>query len=94
MSPHFIIIGSSDTPAPYFPPEVQQIICQGRIFSGGERHHSLVAPLLPANARWIPVSVPLNNVFRQYLELDEQHTIIVFASGDPLFFGFANTLLR
>ena len=94
MSPHFIIVGISDAPMPYFPPEVQQIICQGRIFSGGERHHSIVAPLLPADARWIPVSVPLDNVFRQYLELDERHTIIVFASGDPLFFGFANTLKR
>ena len=94
MSPHFIIIGISDAPMPYFPPEVQQIICQGRIFSGGERHHSIVAPLLPADARWIPVSVPLDNVFRQYLELDERHTVIVFASGDPLFFGFANTLKR
>lgn len=94
MSPHFIIIGISDAPMPYFPPEVQQIICQGRIFSGGERHHCIVAPLLPADARWIPVSVPLDNVFRQYLELDERHTIIVFASGDPLFFGFANTLRR
>lgn len=90
----FIVIGISDAPDPYFPPEVQCIIRNGHIFSGGERHHSIVAPLLPTDARWITVSVPLDNVFRQYNEVDASQTIIVFASGDPLFFGFANTLRR
>jgi precorrin-6Y C5,15-methyltransferase (decarboxylating) len=50
-----------------------------------------VAPLLPADARWIDITVPLEAVFDQY----ENHPeVVVFASGDPLFFGIANTLRR
>ena len=53
--------------------------------------------MLPANAQWIDITVPLDAVFEQYGGLDGEtveHGIIVFASGDPLFFGFANTIRR
>ena len=46
---------------------------------------------LPENAVWIDITVPLSDVFRQYESYDD---IVVFASGDPLFFGFANTIQR
>lgn len=46
---------------------------------------------LPENAVWIDITVPLSDVFRQYEAYDD---IVVFASGDPLFFGFANTIQR
>ncbi len=87
----FIIIGITDKPHPDFPKEVQEIIRRGKVFSGGRRHHELVAGLLPENAGWIDITVPLSAVFEQYRQYDE---IIVFASGDPLFFGFANTIRR
>ena len=87
----FIVIGISDAPQPFFPPEVLAVIRNGRVFSGGRRHHGIVAPLLPPEAQWIDITVPLDAVFSQY---KGQHTIIVFASGDPLFFGFANTIRR
>ena len=85
----FIVIGITDNPTPWFPPEVMEIIKQGKVFSGGKRHHEIVAPLLPANAEWIDITVPLNAVFEQYHD-----EVVVFASGDPLFFGFANTIRR
>ena len=85
-----IVIGISDAPKPFFPPEVQEIIKNGKVFSGGKRHHEIVAPFLPADAQWIDITVPLDAVFRQYTA----PVIIVFASGDPLFFGFANTIKR
>ena len=100
----FIVIGITDHPDPFCPPEVQHIISQGRIFSGGKRHHEIVAPILPEGAEWIDITVPLDAVFERYREVEttEQTTpllqeglgevIIVFASGDPLFFGFANTI--
>ena len=72
-----------------------EIIKNGKVFSGGKRHHEIVALLLPADAQWIDITVPLDAVFEQYCGLSDktaEHTIIVFASGDPLFFGFANTL--
>ena len=107
----FIVIGITDNPRPWFPPEVMEIIGQGRVFSGGRRHHEIVAPLLPTNAQWIDITVPLDAVFEQYnvqwsnfkfqrsnhkLQTSnfKLQSIIVFASGDPLFFGFANTIRR
>lgn len=88
----FIVIGITDNPNPWFPPEVIEIIRKGRVFSGGKRHHEIVASLLPADAQWIDITVPLDAVFVQYISLTSD--IIVFASGDPLFFGFANTIKR
>ena len=85
----FYVIGISDAPRPYLPPEVISIICNGRIFSGGKRHYGLVAPYLPEGAQWIEITTPLDAVFEQYHD-----EVIVFASGDPLFFGFANTIKR
>ena len=107
----FVIIGITDNPQPWFPPEVLEVIKQGKLFSGGRRHHEIVAGLLPEGAQWIDITVPLDNVFTQYKSqistLNPQisphksqpsnlnpQTIVVFASGDPLFFGFANTLRR
>ena len=85
----FIVIGITDNPNPRFPPEVIEIIRQGRVFSGGKRHHEIVIPFLPDNAEWIDITVPLDAVFEQYHD-----EVIIFASGDPLFFGFANTIKR
>ncbi len=95
----FIVIGIADNPQPYFPPEVMTVIRSGRVFSGGKRHHELVVDLLPKDAEWIDITVPLDAVFEQYRQCvchlkGEGRAIIVFASGDPLFFGFANTILR
>ena len=88
----FIVIGISDAPEPFFTPEIQEIIKNGQVFSGGKRHHEIVAPLLPTDAQWIDITTPLDAVFEQYQSLTTN--IIVFASGDPLFFGFANTIRR
>ena len=93
----FIVIGITDNPKPFFTPEVLEIIRQGKVFSGGKRHHEIVAPFLPADAQWIDITIPLDAVFEQYYSLFTNHyslPIIVFASGDPLFFGFANTIKR
>lgn len=91
----FIVIGITDNPNPFFPPDVSEIIKKGKVFSGGKRHHEIVAPLLPEDARWIDITVPIDNVFEQYSMLSEEiieHTVVVFASGDPLFYGFANVI--
>jgi len=85
----FIVIGITDNPKPWFPPEVMEVIQQGRVFSGGKRHHEIVESLLPVDAQWIDITVPLDAVFEQYHD-----EVVVFASGDPLFFGFANTIKR
>ncbi len=87
----FIFIGMSDEAEPRFSDEILRIIAAGTVFSGGVRHHELIRTLLPASARWINISVPLDRVFEQYEGVEE---VVVFASGDPLFFGFATTVRR
>ena len=61
----FIVIGITDNPKPWFPPEVLEIIRNGKVFSGGKRHHEIVAPLLPEGAEWIDITVPLDDVFER-----------------------------
>ena len=95
----FIVIGITDHPSPWFPPEVMEVIKQGKVFSGGKRHHEIMSPLLPQGAEWIDITIPLDAVFDQYTHSSLQsegsgEALIVFASGDPLFFGFANTIKR
>lgn len=96
MERKFIIIGMDDSRNPFFLPEVMAHIRQGKIFSGGVRHKEIVKALLPEAAEWISITVPLENVFARYEETfaGKGNTIVVFASGDPLFFGFANTVKR
>ena len=85
------VIGISDSRHQWFPPEVMDVIKSGKVFSGGRRHHEIVASLLPEGAVWIDIIVPLGKVFEQYERYDH---LVIFASGDPLFFGFANTVQR
>ena len=117
----FIVIGLSDAPTPWLEPKAMEAIANGKVFSGGKRHHEIMRPYLPENYKWIDITVPLSSVFAQYeeyfnsplaspntpeslhyqlatpnypLSIIHSPFIVVFASGDPLFFGFANTILR
>lgn len=85
------IIGISDKREQWFAPEVRKVIAEGKVFSGGKRHYEIMAGLLPEDAEWIEISVPLSSVFMKYEKYDD---VVIFASGDPLFYGFANTVQR
>lgn len=88
----FKVIGINDSPQPAFTDEVKEVIDGGKVFSGGLRHHEIVGDVLPIGSQWIDITVPLGDVFQQYRNVDGE--IVVFASGDPLFFGFASTLQK
>lgn len=68
-----------------------ELIRRGKVFSGGRRHREVVGDILPRDCEWINVTLPLEDVFGAYERHDE---IVVFASGDPWFYGFAVTLRR
>ena len=89
MKQIFSIIGISDSRKQEFSSNVEKIISEGRVFSGGRRHFEIVEEFLPKEYEWINITVPLDKVFEQYEKCEE---LVVFASGDPLFFGFANTV--
>lgn len=87
----FTVIGISDSHNQFFRPDVLDLITNSSVFSGGKRHYDIMSPFLPKDALWIDVKAPLADVFEKYKAHDE---ITVFASGDPLFFGYAATLQR
>lgn len=91
-----VLIGMDDRRTPFFDPAALRQIGRSSIFSGGKRHHDIVAPLLPPGARWIDITIPLSDVFQRYREAlgQSEEPLVVFASGDPLFFGLGNTLRR
>lgn len=91
MKQIFYIIGMSDDRRQHFSPDIMDIISKGKYFSGGKRHHEIVGSLLPSGSEWVDITVPLDKVFSRY---EGQPEIVVFASGDPLFFGFANTVKK
>ena len=92
MCKRFIVVGMDDGQLQRFVPEVVDAIRTHRVFSGGRRHYEAVKELLPVEHEWIPITVPIPAVFKTYESIHEE--IVVFASGDPLFFGFANTIQR
>jgi precorrin-6B C5,15-methyltransferase / cobalt-precorrin-6B C5,C15-methyltransferase len=75
-----------------FEPAKQQLelIQKHGVFSGGQRHFELVKHLLPDGYQWILIKAPLEYLFKSYQNTNE--SILVFASGDPLFYGISNTL--
>ncbi|WP_424777329.1 precorrin-6y C5,15-methyltransferase (decarboxylating) subunit CbiE [Porphyromonas endodontalis] len=91
MARKYYIIGITDDAELELSSAVLKIIAESKVFSGGLRHHQLVEKFLPLGATWIDITVPLDSVFDAYKEHQE---IVVFASGDPLFFGFAGTVQR
>ena len=87
MKKTFIVIGLSDAQEPWLDPKALDAISKAKVFSGGKRHHEIMKGLLPNDYKWIDITVPLAKVFEQYRETFNSQFIVVFASGDPLFFG-------
>ncbi len=88
----FTLVGLNDAAEPQFSSEVLRAIEAHRVFAGGERHKALIKHLLPSNYTWHTVKAPIDEVLHQ---LDCEHEpVLVFASGDPLFYGFGATLQR
>lgn len=88
----YILIGISDNPNFVFSGETQLLLQSHQVFSGGKRHYELVQKHLPENHQWITISGEMSLLFETYKE--QNQTVIVFASGDPLFYGFANTIQK
>ncbi|MBE7687490.1 precorrin-6y C5,15-methyltransferase (decarboxylating) subunit CbiE [Tenacibaculum finnmarkense genomovar ulcerans] len=88
----FHLIGISNHPTPKLNDDVLNLIQESTVFSGGKRHYQLVKSYLPENHTWIEISGKMDFLINKYKEINT--TIVVFASGDPFFYGFGNTLQR
>jgi precorrin-6Y C5,15-methyltransferase (decarboxylating) len=89
---NYYIVGIPNNPHFVLSDEVNVQLQKQRVFSGGKRHYELVKQLLPADHTWIDITGDMPSLFQQYKKMDQ--SIVVFASGDPLFYGFANTIKK
>ncbi|TCD47468.1 precorrin-6y C5,15-methyltransferase (decarboxylating) subunit CbiE [Chlorobium sp. N1] len=88
----FTFIGLTDSPVPPLEEEARASIASHSVFAGGERHRQIVDGLLPRPHRWINIAPPLGAVRTSLEEVCEP--VLVFASGDPFFYGFGATLQK
>lgn len=87
----FHVIGLPDTVQTECGDEWRELVSRCSVFSGGRRHRELVGHLLPEGHQWIAIAPPMDKVFEQYKGAAQ---VVVFCSGDPLFYGFAATIQR
>lgn len=92
MSERFTLIGLSDNPEQHLDSGAVDAIGSHRIFAGGERHREIVVRMLPGEHRWITIVPPIDGVLAALEEADGP--VVVFASGDPFFYGFGATLQK
>ncbi|QYS88770.1 MULTISPECIES: precorrin-6y C5,15-methyltransferase (decarboxylating) subunit CbiE [Flavobacterium] len=88
----YYVIGISNNPHFILSDEVKKILKENHFFSGGKRHYELVQNKLPIIHHWIEINKNITTLFNEYKKATKP--IIVFASGDPLFYGFANTIKK
>jgi precorrin-6Y C5,15-methyltransferase (decarboxylating) len=87
---HYTVVGLPNTTPVELPAEVSRLVAAHTVFSGGWRHHELVKNLLPRPHIWIPIGGDMPALFAEYRAV--RTPILVFASGDPLFFGIVRTI--
>ncbi len=89
---NYIVVGISNNSNFSLSDEVKLQLPLHRVFSGGKRHYELIKEHLPAGHEWIEIKSDVKQLIERYKQLNE--SIVVFASGDPLFYGFANTIKK
>lgn len=89
---HYIVVGISNNSDVELNDEVKSLLPVHKIFSGRQRHYEMVKDFLPENHRWIEIKNDMQQVLDEYKKSNE--SVVVFTSGDPLFYGVANTLKK
>ena len=87
---HYTVVGLPNRAHVDLPLELSQRLAAHAVFSGGRRHYALVRHLLPAGHTWITIGGDMPALFAQYRAAPGP--ILVFASGDPLFYGIVRTI--
>lgn len=87
---HYTVVGLPNTTPVELPAEVRRLVAAHAVFSGGRRHYELVKSLLPTSHTWITIGSDMPALFAEYRAAAAP--VLVFASGDPLFFGIVRTI--
>ena len=86
----YTVVGLPNQPLAELPPDIGRLVAAHTVFSGGRRHYELVKSVLPEPHIWITIGGDMAALFAQYRAAGAP--ILVFASGDPLFFGIVRTI--
>ena len=89
---HITLIGIGNAAPVQLSEEVRRLVARHQVFSGGDRHHELVKDLLPKGYQWVSMKGRFNEAVHDYATAGQP--IMIFASGDPYFYGIGNTLKR
>jgi len=92
MHSRYIVIGISNKKNDCLPDQLAALLEQHSVFSGGARHYELVKQWLPAYHTWIPIKGDMEVLFAAYRQASMP--VVVFASGDPLFYGMVQTIQK
>lgn len=92
MASRYIVIGLSDTDVPRLPEGVDAAMAKARLFAGGRRHYQRIRHRLPPGHAWLDVDAGWKGTLAALAAHPD--LVVLFASGDPLFYGLAETLLR
>lgn len=88
----YTIVGISDRLQDEpFVAAIMQAIHDADAYCGGKRHYELVNRLLKPDTPWRDIKVPIREVFES---LSCYRQVVVFASGDPFFYGIGQTIQR
>lgn len=91
MTTNFHIIGIDDNQVACFLQGTKERIGKKKVFSSNAHLYEIIKPYLPEKHIWIEIRSPQANVFEKY---KPHKCIVVFTSGDPLYFGFTGTIKR
>ena len=86
----YTVVGLPNQPLVALPPDIGRLMAAHTVFSGGRRHYELVKSVLPNPHTWISIGGDMTALFARYRAAGVP--ILVFASGDPLFFGIVRTI--
>lgn len=86
----YTVVGLPNQPLVALPPDIGRLVAAHTVFSGGRRHYELVKSMLPNPHTWINIGGDMAALFARYRAAEVP--ILVFASGDPLFFGIVRTI--
>ncbi|MCP5007569.1 MAG: precorrin-6y C5,15-methyltransferase (decarboxylating) subunit CbiE [Planctomycetes bacterium] len=85
------VIGMSDDGCLSLTSRAMQAISKGQVLVGGTRHLEFFAEF---EGQKIPFKGKLSHVIDRIDELSHENNIVILASGDPLFYGVGETIVK
>ena len=96
-SPHYAVIGvACESGGVALCERAALLTRESTVFSGGKRHYEKVREFLPPGGEWIEIGADIEKTLAAYDRRigEGKSPVVIFASGDPLFYGIGQTIKR